>query len=487
MRRQWSLSAEGKRVGTAALLVVLVGCAGSGTVTDPNVSAGSAVLPVNANVGSAMAGTLVIEVTAPDIPTPLTFNLTLQDGAVSGTIVLPAGSDRTLTLRAYDLGGIETHRGSVTIDVREGTNPAVAVTLLPLSGDQPIDVILGTITVTVSPQLATVTVGETILLAATVTDSDGNVVDVTVSWASTNPSLATVDPDGLVTTRDIGDVQIVATYGGAAGLSELTIQPIPPTLVFQTNRDGNDEIYSMLPDGSGLTNLTSRAGFDGHASQTASGPIVFVSDRDNPNGEIYVMDGDGSNVVRVTNTAGPKRWPTWSPDRTQITFVESDRIHVIDVDGSNQRRLTTATRFEDDPTWSPDGTRIVFAATGTGGSARDLFVVNVDGTGEVNLTNTAADEGSAEWSPDGTKIAFTSTRDGDWDVYVMDADGSNVVQLTNTNAVEEHPTWSADGTRIIFSSNRDGNFELYVMNVDGSSQTRLTNDAASDNAPSWRR
>ena len=69
--------------------------------------------------------------------------------------------------------------------------------------------------------------------------------------------------------------------------------------------------------------------------------IVFDSERDGHE-EVYVMDPDGSNQQRLTHTSGrgEASWvPAWSPDRTRITFA-SDRegnleIYVMDVNGSN--------------------------------------------------------------------------------------------------------------------------------------------------------
>src|SRR5919198_3817625 len=51
--------------------------------------------------------------------------------------------------------------------------------------------------------------------------------------------------------------------------------------------------------------------------------IAFVSDRDG-NDEIYSMRPDGSDVLRLTNDPGHDLQPAWSPDARQIAFI-SDR------------------------------------------------------------------------------------------------------------------------------------------------------------------
>ena len=61
----------------------------------------------------------------------------------------------------------------------------------------------------------------------------------------------------------------------------------------------------MNADGSNQTRLTNNAANDVHPSFSGDGSkIVFDSDRDG-NYEIYVMNADGSNQTRLTNNSRP--------------------------------------------------------------------------------------------------------------------------------------------------------------------------------------
>jgi Tol biopolymer transport system component len=53
--------------------------------------------------------------------------------------------------------------------------------------------------------------------------------------------------------------------------------------------------------------------------------IAFDSDRDG-NREVYRMAPDGSDTVNLTNDPGDDTGPDWSPDASQIAFV-SNRIN----------------------------------------------------------------------------------------------------------------------------------------------------------------
>ena len=258
--------------------------------------------------------------------------------------------------------------------------------------------------------------------------------------------------------------------------------------------------------------------------------IAFVSDRDG-NDEIYVIDPDGKGLKRLTRNSVADRSPAWSPDGRRIAFVSgpvgAGHIFVMDCDGSEATRLNLGVVSQDSPAWSPDGESIAFVG-GPGGDA-DVFIMNADGSGTRNLTKTpGVTESDPTWSPDGMNVAFVRRNEGNpeiflmaasgeeeatvvprqsgsnvqpaWrgasivfssnvsgnsDVYVMSPDGTGRRNLTLNVADDVSPEWAPDGTKVVFETTRDGNPEIYVMGSDGSAQVNLTNNEARDSSPSW--
>src|ERR1700758_1293078 len=100
--------------------------------SDPTGPPARVALLVRADVSGTPVATLVAEVTAPDIAPPLVFTISAAGGVAQGSLVLPVGPRRTVTLRAYDAAGVETNAGSVTAAVQPGSNPTIAVVLMPL-------------------------------------------------------------------------------------------------------------------------------------------------------------------------------------------------------------------------------------------------------------------------------------------------------------------------------------------------------------------
>src|SRR5207247_4943221 len=82
--------------------------------------------------------------------------------------------------------------------------------------------------VTVSPTAANVFVGGTAQLRATPKDAAGNVLSGRViTWASSNPAIATVSGTGLVTGVAVGAATITGTSEGQSGTAALTVSTVP--------------------------------------------------------------------------------------------------------------------------------------------------------------------------------------------------------------------------------------------------------------------
>ncbi|MFC1713917.1 M56 family metallopeptidase [Candidatus Poribacteria bacterium] len=302
---------------------------------------------------------------------------------------------------------------------------------------------------------------------------------------------------GCVSLPVIGGLELLelagakpASHGQGTALARAQA-PRQAQIVFQSYRDGNNEIYVMDADGKNQRRLTNSPGDDwGPAWSPDSQKIVFYSKRDG-NWDIYVMDVDGKNQRRLTNSPGDDWGPAWSPDGQTIAF-QSKRdgnfeIYVMDVDGKNQHKLTNNPAYDAEPTWSPDGLGIAFLSNRDGNFG--IYVMDADGKNQHNLTDLPGGVGGyPAWSPDGQTIAFQSRPDGKGtpaEVYVMDADGGNLRNLTDNPAEDGGSTWSPDSQRIAFHSNRGGNWEIYVMDADGKNLRRLTNNPADDGEPAW--
>ncbi|HKW11136.1 MAG TPA: PQQ-dependent sugar dehydrogenase [Gemmatimonadaceae bacterium] len=228
-------------------LVLLAGCEKSptGTTSRPvtlHLSASGLVTTVNL---------VVVKVTAPDISVPLVFNFPVTSGSISGSIDVPAGSNRTITASAYDAGNTETHRGVVTMNLPAGTQPVLTLQLLPLTSTQPITITITTVVITLSQTSLTITVGlaDPSPLTATIKDASGNpVAGATVKWATTDPGVATVDATtGQVHATGAGTAQIVATFAGVAAACNVTVFGGQTASLTVLTNHLTDPVYATAP------------------------------------------------------------------------------------------------------------------------------------------------------------------------------------------------------------------------------------------------
>ncbi len=364
--------------------------------------------------------------------------------------------------------------------------------------------------VTLTPTRTTIVVFHTIFLAAIVRDPAGTAINSpSVTWTSSDPAVATAQASPIgsipwVTLATVvgvspGSVTITATSGAASAKATVTVSPSlsPPGLAFVSQRDGNEEIYRMNPDGSGQIRLTDNPGRDLNPVWSPEGErIAFRSDRqgDGPGYDIYVMNADGGTQTGLDVAVQCCIFPfmSWSPDGQMIAITMPDDIYggdtghvaLVNVARRTVSKPAPTQTSNFDPIWSPDGRRILFRSAES--EDADLYLVNAPpgsaGT-PFRLTNNAAADYVPYWSPDGQKITFVSERDGNDEIYLINADGSGQINLTNNAALDRNPQWSPDGQKIAFVSDRDGSKGIYVMNADGSAQTYLTNAAGNERRP----
>ena len=295
-------------------------------------------------------------------------------------------------------------------------------------------------------------------------------------------------------------VAVLAVFAFPAGASG------SESIAFESNRNGNSQIFTMNPDGSNVVQLT-----DDPSSATDTLPsispnghtVVYQSDVSGTD-QIWAINGDGTNPRQLTSL-GSNQQPTFSPDGKKIAF-DSNRLgnfqlFVMNADGSGQTQVMTTDGNVGGSSWSPDGSQIAYNDDTNG--TNEIYTVAV-GTGLVTgpLTTPTTDGANTNphWSPDGSKILFVSNRcdvggldeppacGGGESVFLMNADGTNQRNLTQAPIFDADPAWSPDGSKIAFVRDLGGQaFNVFTANADGTNQVQLTNGGSPsrNSFPNW--
>jgi hypothetical protein len=219
---------------------------------------------------------------------------------------------------------------------------------------------------------------------------------------------------------------------------------------------------------------TASAAFPGRNSV-----LVFQSDRDGDS-DLFVQDLDGSGLRKLVTRPDTDEYNvSWNPDGTRLVFQsqlpdgsDSD-LYLVDADGTGLTPLMVGPTFDRAPAFC-DLDTVVFQRNE--GDIGDLFAIETDGTGLRQLTDHPANDSTPACSPDGTKVAFISIRDDVFGLYEVPLDSAAVVEdgsvaalatptLLVANALD--PEYSPSGRELAFvgPDPEDRNAEVFTMDL----------------------
>lgn len=206
-------------------------------------------------------------------------------------------------------------------------------------------------------------------------------------------------------------------------------------LAFTAQQDGNFEIFTMYPDGSGKRNITNNPANDASPFWSPDGKrIAFQSDRNSVGlySQIFLMDADGANITPLTSN-------------------------------TDERQLPLNTDGKPDP-WSPDGSRLLYLRKGLSENEWMLEYIDIQ-TGEItSLASGRLSFSHVSWSPDGKHISFMINTSSDPNtfapqVYIINADATDLVNISELLPINEtfstdfgwnDHAWSGDGGSFFF-------------------------------------
>lgn len=240
----------------------------------------------------------------------------------------------------------------------------------------------------------------------------------------------------------------------------------------QPSANGRWEIFTILPDGGGLTKLVS-LGQD--ALSPAWSPdgqwLVYVSDAGGYHRQIRKMRADGSGDVALTGSASRNDYPVWSSNGQSIYFVTNRNyalsstqldVFVMNADGSEHRLIAANGSYV-----SENNGKVIF--TRFNGRTHDLMFY--DGATKVLVGDDEADFGI--FAPNGNQIAYTKGWNNTRAVYLLGLDGKQS-RLSGEGEIATDPSWSADGRYIAYLVQAGDNvWEINVVDTTNKQSKRI--------------
>ena len=199
---------------------------------------------------------------------------------------------------------------------------------------------------------------------------------------------------------------------------------------------------------------------------TANTKIVFDSDRDG-NKEIYIMNDNGSQLRRLTDNPAADLRPLWSPDGETIAFWRGIRtpenepisdIILMNVDGNNERILTNDDEARSNPSpnfFTQDGRELAIVRWDLNAFTFRLFFMDLERWVERPLRR-VEDITGADIAPDGRFIAFEKTAGFEKNIHLVAPDGRGEKPLLPPDPDPDillnrlYPRWAPDSKHLMY-------------------------------------
>lgn len=210
--------------------------------------------------------------------------------AIRGRTIYWSSADTSVATIDQD-GMVTAHRvGAVQISANVEGHSDVAVVLVRSTGAA---------TVTVDPPTASVVVGGTTQLAATVRDARGDILtDRAPTWSSSNSGVATVNQQGLVTGVSPGTATIIASRDGITGSSTVTVLRVPVARVVVSPPSADVKVGRTIKFTATVYDAQNKVLTDRPVTWSSSNPSIASVD---PNTGVVTGKLVGTVTIRATS------------------------------------------------------------------------------------------------------------------------------------------------------------------------------------------
>jgi TolB protein len=196
-------------------------------------------------------------------------------------------------------------------------------------------------------------------------------------------------------TSDLEGGHVVRMTSNTVYDAEVTVSPDGGWILFSRQVDGKIDLYRMRPDGSGLFQITHTPDWqeggaqwmpDGRSILYRAWKIQDQAQRGMPM-TIFTIKPDGTGLTQITHEAGTNWAPFPAPDGRHFVFVKllpprNFEIFMMDMVSGEQRRLTFNDAFDGFPAISPDGRWLGFSSSrGAKPGERSMFMYLMDISG----------------------------------------------------------------------------------------------------------
>ncbi len=267
---------------------------------------------------------------------------------------------------------------------------------------------------------------------------------------------------------------------GQADNGIATFHPAGSSIVFQSNRDGNWQIYELNFDNKESNRLIISDANDENPVWTTDGnSLLFVSDRDASVGkewerDIYLFSNPDLGIMRITSTTADDWYPVADMDASFVFLTERDADITMPIyqrqnalyrgylDGSPPVEIAGADLDPSSPQPLGDGNYLIRTSEGT------LAILDPITTDIEELTPSTLRCGTFSLHPQWEWIVF-SAKEADnapaFALYLFDLGSRTIQKLDVPSEDIRYPQFSPDGSSIVYTAVVDGFYQLFNFEI----------------------
>jgi TolB protein len=203
-----------------------------------------------------------------------------------------------------------------------------------------------------------------------------------------------------------------------------------------------------------------------------------------PDNRFIVFDADTGKSIKMIPVEGgsPVRFlpdsihimngglPCWSPDASQIAFIEGSTISlcVYDIKTGNIKKIFSEEGMLPLPgCWTPDGKSVLMALMDRATRKSTIWKISADGKEREQIPGHRENfYRHLAISPDGSMLIYASLEEGYLGLYIMLSGGGTSLPLSVTpQSHNEGVSWAPYGNRIAFSRGIFGNSDIWILDM----------------------